>query len=320
MQGSDNDFRVEDPATITKIFLADRSNQTATLERQSDNSWMLNGKYKARQKAVDLLLKTMSQIRVRYAVNEQARANVDKMLAREGIKVEIYEGGGSPSKTYYVGTGTPDQLGSYMYLEGADKAYIVHIASWEGVLAPRYITNNDDWRDRTLFNTKADKIAEVSVEYSGSQSQYSFVFKQDNGKFTVQPFLVSTPAIDKPVVEGQAKAFMSAFEYVEAEGWETTNQKKDSVLHTSPFCTVTLKTTDNLSRSAALYPLPGRLTDDNNAGLIARAPVERYYMYVDKTDFMLGQHNVLKRMLWSYASFFDLPTLQDEGKPIKRKY
>ncbi len=320
MQGEDNDFRVKNPANVTRIFLADRQNQTADLERQSDGTWKLNGKYKARPDAIELLLKTMSQVRVRYSVDAGAKAVVDKMLAQVGIKVQVYEGGSSPDKTFYVGTGTPDQLGTYMYMEGAEKAYVTHIANWEGILSPRFLTNLDDWRDRTIFATPIEKVTEATVDYSGSQSIYSFNCKVEGSKYTIKPFLASTAVIEKPLVEGQVKAFLSGFERIIAEGWETTNEKKDSVLHTTPFCTITLKTTDNVTRTAALYPIAGRLTDDNDAGLISRAPVERYYVWMDKTDFMLGQHGNFKRLLWAYPSFFDQPVAQPEGKRVKRKY
>jgi hypothetical protein len=320
MQGDDNDFRISSAASVTKIFLADRQNQTADLERQSDGTWTLNGKYKARPDAIELLLKTMSEVRVRYSVDGGAKASVDKMLAQVGIKVQVYEGGSSPSKTFYVGTGTADQLGTYMYMEGAEKAYITHIANWEGILTPRFLTNLEDWRDRTIFATPSEKIAQATVEYSGSQSVSSFVCNADGGKYTVKPALSSTIAIEKPLVEGQVKAFLTGFERIIAEGWETKNEKKDSVLHTAPFCTITLKTTNNVTHTVALYPIPGRLTDDNNAGLIARAPVERYYVWLDKTDFLLGQHGNFKRLLWAYPSFFDQPVPQPEGKRMKRKY
>ena len=320
MQGEDNDFRVSDSKSISKIFLADRQGQTATLERKSDDTWTVNEHYKARPDAIALLLKTLREVRVRYSVVEAAKPQVDKMLATQGIKVEVYEGSSTPSKIFYVGTGTADQLGTYMYMEGAEKAYVTHIANWEGVLAPRFLTNLDDWRDRTLFAAPLEKIKEASVEYSGSQSIYSFTCKVNGSNYELKPFLASTPAIQKPLVTGQVKSFLTAFENVGAEGWETYNEKKDSVLHTSPFCTVSLTTTDNKTRSVSFYPIAGRLTDDTGSGLVGHASIERYYLWVDKTDFMLGQHNVFKRIFWAYPAFFEAPKQQAEGKTVPRKY
>ncbi|MFM7400782.1 MAG: hypothetical protein ACKO4W_07735, partial [Bacteroidota bacterium] len=61
----DMDFAVRNTDDIGKIFIADRENRTATLERK-DGSWIYNGKYPARQTAVDILLETVSRLNVQY--------------------------------------------------------------------------------------------------------------------------------------------------------------------------------------------------------------------------------------------------------------
>ena len=59
----DMDFAVRNTDDIGKIFIADRENRTATLERK-DGTWIYNGKYPARQTAVNTLLETISRINV----------------------------------------------------------------------------------------------------------------------------------------------------------------------------------------------------------------------------------------------------------------
>jgi hypothetical protein len=42
-----SEFAVSDTASVSKIFLADKSDNKILLERQANGSWLLNGKYEA---------------------------------------------------------------------------------------------------------------------------------------------------------------------------------------------------------------------------------------------------------------------------------
>ncbi|NTV83891.1 MAG: hypothetical protein HGA23_06265, partial [Bacteroidales bacterium] len=44
-----SDFSVQDTASITKIFLADKNNNEVTLERSPEGGWLVDGKYSAQQ-------------------------------------------------------------------------------------------------------------------------------------------------------------------------------------------------------------------------------------------------------------------------------
>ena len=57
------DFAVDDTSTIDKIFIADMDGVEVTLSRpERGRLWDLNGKYKAREDAVKLLLKETMKI------------------------------------------------------------------------------------------------------------------------------------------------------------------------------------------------------------------------------------------------------------------
>ena len=53
------DFAIADTSAVDKIFIADMDGQSVTLTRPAKGSlWDVNGRFKAREDAVDLLLKT----------------------------------------------------------------------------------------------------------------------------------------------------------------------------------------------------------------------------------------------------------------------
>src|SRR5258706_8580783 len=124
----DRDFAVKDTASVTKIFLADRSGNSVTLERQPDGVWMVNNKYRARKEGIDLLLDCFKGISVQTRVAKAAYNSVVKELSSTGIKCEIYVNHkDKPLKVYYVGGSTNDILGTYMMLENSTVPFVTEI-------------------------------------------------------------------------------------------------------------------------------------------------------------------------------------------------
>ena len=59
------DFRVDDTSRVDKIFIADMDGKSVTLTRPAQGSlWDLNGRFKAREDAVTLLLKKIGRAHV----------------------------------------------------------------------------------------------------------------------------------------------------------------------------------------------------------------------------------------------------------------
>src|SRR5438105_1951440 len=81
-------FKVEDTASIDKIFMADKNGKQVTLER-TKSGWIVNGKYPARQDAMSLLLYTMRMVDVKSPVAHAAKKNILKLMSGRSVKVEI---------------------------------------------------------------------------------------------------------------------------------------------------------------------------------------------------------------------------------------
>jgi len=163
----DNNFSFSDTASVIKIFLADRSGKTITLDR-TQNIWTVNNKYEVRKDAIMTILNTIHQIRIQRPVPKNAFDGVIKDLATTGVKVEIYTNKKTPIKTYTIGNPTANHLGSYMLLDGAQTPFVVHIPSFNGFLSPRYgiqgqRLNEKNWRATTIFKLKVKDIIRVYV-------------------------------------------------------------------------------------------------------------------------------------------------------------
>ena len=128
------DFAVDDTASITKIFLADKVKHSVTLTRIKQCHLEVDNKYRASKDLVDVLIKTIKTIEVKSPVARDARDNVIKRLSTGAIKVEIYQGEDTPSKVYYVGGATKSTMGTYMLLENSTEPFIMHIPYFYGLI------------------------------------------------------------------------------------------------------------------------------------------------------------------------------------------
>ena len=63
-----SNFAIEDTASITKIFLADKRNNRVLLERIKPGKWTINKVYEGNNDAITILLKTIANINVRMPV------------------------------------------------------------------------------------------------------------------------------------------------------------------------------------------------------------------------------------------------------------
>jgi len=295
----DMDFAVKNTDEITRIFLADRSDRRVMLERK-DGYWLYNGKYKARPTAMQTLLETIQKINVLYIPPKAAEGSMIKSLAAEGITVEIYGKNNERLKRYYVGGVTNDERGTYLIMEGAEQPYVAHIPSFIGQLRARFLLNEDDWRDRSVFSEKPEAIQFISVEYPQQKSESFQLEKVDKATYAVKPLFSTTPVSASPQRKGIAEAYLLQFESLGAEGFETTNPLRDSVRALVPFAIVKLMRTDSSMQVARFWPVS--VDQDYKTG---ESYINRYFTDLnDGEAFLLTQERVFGRIFRGYGFFF----------------
>ncbi|MDX1942167.1 MAG: DUF4340 domain-containing protein [Saprospiraceae bacterium] len=295
-------FAIEDPDEIYKIFIADRKGGTTTLERKNTH-WLYNGKYKARQNAMDNLLDAITRVQVKYKPPTAAVDNMVKDLSANGLKVELYNDNNKLIKTYYVGGATPDERGTYMIMEGSNQPYVTYIPSWEGNLRFRYNLTDEDWRDKIIFAYNQDDIQAVSIEYPKQRNQ-SFRLERSGNDFQIKPFYGTTPTINSSVNLGKVEAFLEGFKSLGAEAFENENPRRDSILQLVPFSIITVADKAGNATVVRLFPIIP-LQDPANPRLPNADVVERYFLDWNGQDFMLIQHRVFSKVLWGYDFFFE---------------
>jgi hypothetical protein len=314
----DVDFAVADTASVTKIFMADKKNRSVLLERMPGGSWRLNEKYKVRPSGVKMILGTLKKLTPKMPVPISAHNNIIAQLAAASVKVEVYQRvyrinlfdklklfpHEKLTKTFYVGSATADNMGTFMLLEGSDYPFVVHIPGLRGFVGPRFSVFEKDWRDHTVFHTKLADIKSVIMEIP-REPENSFRVDVEGDNFKL------TKLIDNSVVNGydtlKLLNFMTAFadlrfeslmdEYVEPE-------KKDSIIHSVPQNILTVIDKNNDTTRAITFARPNENMAMDFEGNMYINDVDRLYALVnDNRDFVMLQYFVFDRVIRPLSYF-----------------
>ncbi len=299
--GADRDFAV-DREMVYKVFIADRHGTRTTLERKADH-WMFNDEHIARPDAIENLLNTINNIRMRFKPTEAAVPHMVETLATQGLKVEIYGKEDELLKSYYIGGATNDERGTYIILEGAEQPYVAEIPGWEGNLRYRFNMRGDDWRDKTILKATAEEIASVSVEYPKQQNS-SFRLSVEN-EMSVKPYYPLTPVIRAPLQEGRVDAFIHNFEALVASSFNNYNEDFDQIVAQVPFAVITVTKKDGSTKSLNLFPIyPEANVDIKTGTQLDPAAVYSYHGQTQDNDLMVVYNEMIKKVLWSYEFFY----------------
>lgn len=306
-------FAVEDTASITRIFIADKNNNEVTLVRSAEGAWLVDGKNPAQTAKVNSFLKTLADLEVRSPVPLAARDNVLKRMSVLAKKIEIYQVVPAIDlfnavklfpkermvKSYYVGDVTQDNLGTFMLMEGADDPYVIHIPGFRGFVSTRYTTNPDEWRDYTVFSSKLGDIASVKLEFPGDPDE-SYLLDVGEDKSVRISSLDGQP-LGMPFDTLRVLNLLTSFSDVRFEALLNNMLEKefiDSVLSTTPSTIIELSERDGSSQRVVMYTKPSfaALYMQDGAAL-EPFDLDRAYALVNGgQDFVLIQYFVFDKV------------------------
>jgi hypothetical protein len=264
------DFAVPDTASITKIVIRDKKPSSVTLERTA-KGWVVDSVHPVRKDAIEVLLKTLSEVRLKNFVTESAVPEIEQRMEVYGKWVEVFVGK-QRVKHYIVGTETPDMLGTYYKMVGAELPFSVYIQGFNGYLSTRFFTESTLWRDRTIFGLAPAAIKNIEMVLPQDPSG-GWVITRQNLKDLNGPLLepASTPEhwsmVDASFETVQVKDDMALFTVVKSvqtlkyEGAIIPSDnvwiKKDSIFASTPAFELLVNTAEGQQlRTRAFYKKP----------------------------------------------------------------
>lgn len=324
-------FAVEDVHQIQRIFIADRRGRKVLLERVDDVMWTYTNKatgksYRANPGAVQTLLQTINQLRVREAVNKKAIDNAVRSLATNSTKVEIYNKEGKAIRIYYVGAVVGGGTGNHIIMQDAEQPYVGYLPRFQGTIDTRYILDEASWRDKAFIRLDPKRLEFVEVAYQDpSQRASSFrVNCKGNNQYEVLPVnKVTSPFSMEELNQANVETFIEDFDIVSAEMLIQNKKQRDTVITTPPFTVITYKADyHNEPQVIRVYAVINPLADRGDGLPGHRQRIQRYFVDIDEDNFFLAQHLVLRSLFWDYNYFFQktsVQLLEDEAQTVERR-
>ncbi len=305
-----NDFAIADTASITKIFLADKDNNTVLLKKNGTGDWTLNNTNKARMSGVNMLLETFNKLVTKYPVPKKAHNGVMSRLAARSVKVEIYQmvyrvdifgiklfPREKLTKTYYVGDATPDNMGTFVLMDGADVPFVVQLLGLRGFIASRYSTQEKDWRDHTVFRTRLNDIRSIEVTIPAEpQNSYLITSENDEIKMWQNQGTELVTHFDTLKLLN----FMTAFNDLRYEALlnDIDPSRIDSISNSAPWFIISLVDTKGDTTIMKTFYKPNDSQQFDMEGKLYTVDIDRAYALVnDERDFVLIQYFVFDKIL-----------------------
>ncbi|MBW6490764.1 MAG: DUF4340 domain-containing protein [Lentimicrobium sp.] len=312
------DFSVKDTASITRIFMSDKSDRSILLERESTGVWSMNKDFRAHPENINTFLLTVSNLTVREPVARAAHNNILTLLSARSVKVEIYQNSHrlkigqyhffpyeKLAKTYYIGDATMDNIGTYALMEGSDSPVVLYMPGLRGYVATRFSTAETDWREHTVFNKKLPEIDFITVEFpEQAEESYKVINKNNEALELIR-------MIDNKILTAydtlQLMAFVNAFRNIRYEALfnDMEVRKKDSISGVTPMHIITLQAKDGTVQDVKTFPrmLPEPEIDVFDGSVITYDR-DRMYAYINNdADFVLIQYFVFDKILRPLSSF-----------------
>lgn len=307
------EFSVDDTASITKIFMVDKNNHEVLLQRSDTarETWLVNHKFTARDEGINMLLGTISNLRVKAPVSKSGYNTVIRQLAANSVKVEIYQiryrinifdriklfPHEKLTKVFYVGHTTQDNLGNFMLLEGSEIPFIVYLPGLRGFVSPRFSTNENNWRDYTIFRIPLEEFASAQVEFIEKPEESFRVDKDINSNFTITALLNNAPVPFTDTL--RVLNYINGFRNIRYEDVLNDLGQKyiDSVKNTPPVYRFTVKNTSNETFKVTTYRILSKGGDyDEKGNLLPYNPDRMFALVNDDRDFVLIQYFVFERL------------------------
>ncbi|HBS85101.1 MAG: hypothetical protein A2W91_01310 [Bacteroidetes bacterium GWF2_38_335] len=285
-------FAVKDTASVTKIFIAEKSGKSVTLERSKDG-WLVNGKYPARKDAIFNILKTICRIEIKMPVSKSSHNTIVRNMAGRSTKVEIYDKNGL-IKTWYVGGATKDQFGTFMLMEidglMACEPQITHIPGFTGFLSSRFFCDVEEWKEKSIFKYKFEEIKSLKIEDGENPDRSYIASNLGNNRFELSSVSGKNfPAFDTIMVKKLLAGYKKVF--YESIVVSLSPQQVDSVIKSKPLKVITLTDNKGKKNIIKMFRRPGDGLLDEEGKEMQWDP-DRAFGYTDKHGLIILQYFV----------------------------
>ncbi|MFP4025266.1 MAG: DUF4340 domain-containing protein [Thiohalospira sp.] len=287
-------FAVESTNQIKKIIIS-ASDEKLLLIKENEQ-WKINNKYIARQSVVDNFLMALNMLQVSSPLSNNEKEEVAKMLEREGIQVEIFKKN-RRLRNYYVSTPAMTNDKTYMMMVKRGEPFAIRIPAFKGLVAELFSTNEELWRDKTIFDYKPQNIKTISIEYPGQPSKSFELINFGDGTFALK-----NPNENSFVEDFNLEKSIRYFTYFQGIKFERienemSQQRSDSLLNSEPYCRITVTDMENYENSITIFRKPAEQEYDEFGNKIKYDYDRAYAFFNQNNELIIIQYYIFDPLL-----------------------
>ncbi len=300
---ADRGFSIESIDMVSKLVLK-RAEEPAIVFTRGNGGWLLNEKYEVDPAVFINIEVVLTNMRMSYIPNEASIENIKKSIQKTGIQVDVYDKKDKVIKSFFVGSDAPKSQGTYMWLVGSDKPYVMHLPGLSGGLRSRFDQPFSNYRDKVIYNHRKEDIVSIKVEYPKDNFS-SFTIKKSGNESEITP-LLDLP--NKP--KGSANKFLldkyiANFESMGIEGLINNFPGKDTIITTLPNCILTIDKRGGKQIQHKFWSHDNYIDQRGTS----RTPEEirdqgRMFILSQDGDFYIAQQIVIGKIFMGYREFF----------------
>lgn len=301
----DANFKVENVAEVTKIFLSDATVGNIRLTKKDNGVWMVNDSFRARQDWVAYLLDALEKQDASQLIPKSMHNSIIKQLSSSSVKVEVFKGDKKTNQFYVSKQPSRENLTVMLNIRpdgtNAPRPFLVKHSFTSTFLGVRYKTPMKDWVDKQIMYFDAHTIKDITVSYPKKSAA--------NFTMTVNPTLGITPTTDT-VGNGfnaaRAQKYITFYDKLFCMGFENDYSRKDTFLKTfTPLAEVVIRNLDNEQKELKVYYRP---RNKGSHRVITVDGVEydgdSFFGLLNNKDFILISSRSVQKMLREQAEFF----------------
>ncbi|MCH7534314.1 MAG: hypothetical protein IH948_00940 [Bacteroidetes bacterium] len=301
-----SDFSIEDTESVTKIFMADQHQNQITVVKQPNGKWIVNNEFFVRPDAIEIVLTTLKNIRIKRPTSIAERETIFKHIASNSVKVEIYQQD-ELVKVCYVGSATKESKGTFMLLsdpetgKNAKYPYVVNLPGFIGNVKSRFFTDINKWRDVSVFDYPIGTLKQVKIDYP-SKENGSFTINIDKGKYEIR---TRANELIKDIDPSTVKDYLNLYSHTAMEGFINFMEIADSTMASNPYFQITAADVNGDITVLKAHQIYSRdyESDDPKA---TRLDLDRMYGTLTKngrSDFILIQYFTFDNLTVTTSKF-----------------
>ncbi len=295
-------FAVTQPEKISEIIISGGDGKVNLHREKGD--WVVNSRYEARGRAVEMMLQTLSRLRVSSPAPISVHEEVLNKLRTESVRVDLRIG--RQSRTYFVYSPCPLSP-TYMLIQGSSQAFVIDVMGFSGNVASLFVSDEAYWRTNILFNYHMDEIAEVLVRHKDAING-CFILRQLPGNdFS----LYSYPGAERmeEINDSLAIRFLANFYFIPFERFANPDERilMDSLKNSEPDYYI--KVTDRSGGFSEIF-LHKIIKEDDTGSENTNFDIFRLHgMINERSEMVILTYHSVDLILRTSDYFYSLPKL-----------